>query len=192
MTTPPPPVTGMPTGAKVVLALLILICVAVIGTLIGGFSSFRALQSPTATTESPATTVLAEPSPTSVAPSYTPATAETVITTSERSSTTRSKAATTTSASVPAAPTFAPIPAGVTPLVSDQAPGSYHNLGVSGPTSAEFAQQVQRDYLATPNQGTVTLQSFSPVTGRTIAMTCSNQGEYVLCTGGANANVYLW
>lgn len=192
MSTPPTSGPGMSTGAKVMLTLMLLICVAVIGTLIGGVASFRALQSPGTTT------VVPEPSPSSVAESYAPVADDTEVTdTEEEASAVESyeSASSTASASASSSATTTTrttAPEGVTVIVSDQQPGEFRNLGVSGPTSAEFAQQVQRDYLASSDEGTVTLQSFSPVTGRTITMTCSPQGDYVLCTGGANANVYLW
>ncbi|WP_280763345.1 serine/threonine protein kinase [Prescottella agglutinans] len=62
----------------------------------------------------------------------------------------------------------------------------------SSVTSCEFAEEVRSAYLRQPvRNGTVTISAFSPVTGRSYAMTCSGNAV-VTCTGGNDAVVYVY
>ncbi len=72
--------------------------------------------------------------------------------------------------------------------------GNLDNVWKSGPTSDVFAMAVAKafsdEYRSTKNTSP-TLQVYSAVTGQTYQMTCSDNGQYVHCTGGNNANVYI-
>jgi len=57
----------------------------------------------------------------------------------------------------------------------------------SGTTSCAFALNVAADFFAV---GGGSFDSFSPATGQSYRMTCSN-GNPVTCTGGNNAAVYI-
>ncbi|MFC6317247.1 flagellar basal body-associated FliL family protein [Corynebacterium gerontici] len=72
--------------------------------------------------------------------------------------------------------------------------GNLDNVWKSGPTSDSFALAVAKDFsdqYRTNGNTSPTLNVYSPVTGQTYQMSCSDNGQYVHCTGGNNANVYI-
>lgn len=96
------------------------------------------------------------------------------------------------------APRPASVPGEATPVNSaargNNASGEYQRIWASGATSDDFAQVVHRQWLAEyreSGQANSTIQAYSPTTGKNYTMTCRDAGEYVHCTGGDNANVYI-
>lgn len=73
--------------------------------------------------------------------------------------------------------------------------GNFDNVYTgSSVTSQEFAQQVRVafvDYHLATGQTTGTITAYSPVTGLSYSMNCTDNGDYVTCTGGNNAVVYI-
>ena len=72
--------------------------------------------------------------------------------------------------------------------------GEYQRVWASGATSEDFAQVVHRQWLAEyrdTGRMNNTVQAYSSATGRNYTMTCRDAGQYVHCTGGDNANVYI-
>ena len=73
--------------------------------------------------------------------------------------------------------------------------GNFDNVYTgSSVTSQEFAQQVRVafvDYHLATGQTAGTITAYSPVTGLSYSMNCSDNGDYVTCTGGNNAVVYI-
>ncbi|WP_308116679.1 serine/threonine protein kinase, partial [Rhodococcus zopfii] len=62
----------------------------------------------------------------------------------------------------------------------------------SSATSCEFAEEVRASYLRQLVRGAVvSINAYSPVTGRSYTMTCSGN-TVVTCTGGNDAVVYLY
>ena len=73
--------------------------------------------------------------------------------------------------------------------------GNFNNVYYdSSNTSEEFAVQVReayaRNFLRT-HELNATIVAFSPVTGKDYTMSCRDNGQYVTCTGGVNAIVYI-
>lgn len=72
---------------------------------------------------------------------------------------------------------------------------TYVSSGIytDGPTTSEFAEVVAEDYWNAANdlEGTVSLYSYSPKTGKWYDMTCRGNGSWTHCAGGNNANVYI-
>ena len=73
--------------------------------------------------------------------------------------------------------------------------GNFNNVYYdSANTSEAFAIQVReayaRNFLRT-NELNATIVAFSPVTGKDYTMSCRDNGQYVTCTGGVNAIVYI-
>lgn len=73
--------------------------------------------------------------------------------------------------------------------------GTYKNTYKSGPTSNTFARAVRDSFVShyiSYGSTNATLNVYSAVTGHTYTMYCSDQGSHVHCSGGNNANVYLY
>lgn len=70
------------------------------------------------------------------------------------------------------------------------------NSGARGTpaTSCGFVEQVRKEYAihSTPSSGPSELDVVSPATFRWYRVACFNSGDYVTCTGGAAAVVYLY
>lgn len=96
-------------------------------------------------------------------------------------------------------PTSPALPAGAVPANASawsNAPGGkFENAYVgSSVTSSEFASEVQKSFFAQyhlTKSTTQTLYVVSPVTGQLYEMNCSDNSQYVTCTGGINAVVYI-
>lgn len=72
--------------------------------------------------------------------------------------------------------------------------GDFNNVYASGPTSEPFALAVRDAFVdAYLDNGRTdqTIDVHSSVTGRSYTMTCEDNGSYVHCTGGNDANVYI-
>ncbi|WP_448854635.1 hypothetical protein [Corynebacterium frankenforstense] len=72
--------------------------------------------------------------------------------------------------------------------------GDFNNVYASGPTSEPFALTVRDAFVdAYLDNGRTdqTIDVHSSVTGRSYTMNCKDNGSYVHCTGGNNANVYI-
>lgn len=93
----------------------------------------------------------------------------------------------------PAPATGESVPAYSTPCPSVFTSPSFGTSAVgSGVTSCEFAEEVRSEYLRQGVRGgVVSVDAYSPVTGRTYTMTCSGN-TVVTCTGGNDAVVYLY
>ena len=96
-------------------------------------------------------------------------------------------------------PTSPALPAGAVPANasawSNSPGGKFENAYVgSSVTSSEFASEVQTSFLI-PYQlsksPTQTLHVVSPVTGQLYEMNCTDNSQYVTCTGGINAVGYI-
>lgn len=96
-------------------------------------------------------------------------------------------------------PTYPALPAGAVPANANawsNAPGGkFENAYVgSSVTSSEFASEVQKSFLIQyqlSKSTTQTLHVVSPVTGQLYEMSCIDNSQYVTCTGGINAVVYI-
>ena len=96
-------------------------------------------------------------------------------------------------------PTHPALPAGAVPANANawsNAPGGkFENAYVgSSVTSSEFASEVQKSFLIQyqlSKSTTQTLHVVSPVTGQLYEMNCTDNSQYVTCTGGINAVVYI-
>jgi hypothetical protein len=108
----------------------------------------------------------------------------------------------TAPAPVPAQPTLtapapapAPAPAAGVPGTLIRSGGYLENVRVgSANTSEAFALNVWRAYMDNLAMGgtyNATVYAYSPATGEWYAMDCRETGNYVTCTGGNNAVVYL-
>jgi hypothetical protein len=85
------------------------------------------------------------------------------------------------------------VPAYSTPCASVFSSPSFGRSAVgSSVTSCEFAEEVRASYLRQGiRNGAVSVDAYSPVTGRTYTMNCSGN-TVVTCTGGNDAVVYLY
>ena len=96
-------------------------------------------------------------------------------------------------------PTSPTLPAGAVPANasawSNSPGGKFENAYVgSSVTSSEFASEVQKSFLIQyqlSKSTTQTLHVVSPVTGQLYEMNCTDNSQYVTCTGGINAVVYI-
>ncbi|MGH3562518.1 MAG: hypothetical protein ACRDTN_12145 [Mycobacterium sp.] len=94
-------------------------------------------------------------------------------------------------------PTVAGLPPGAAPCppIDTAVPGRF-NAGARGTpmTSCDFVEQVRKEYLAqgSPSSGPAQLRVFSPATSQWYDLACLSSGDYVTCTGGAAAVVYLY
>ena len=96
-------------------------------------------------------------------------------------------------------PTSPALPAGAVPANasawSNSPGGKFENAYVgSSVTSSEFASEVQKSFFTQyhlTKSTTQTLYVVSPVTGQLYEMNCSDNSQYVTCTGGINAVVYI-
>ncbi|MFC2549412.1 MAG: hypothetical protein ACFNWU_08700 [Corynebacterium matruchotii] len=96
-------------------------------------------------------------------------------------------------------PTSPALPAGAVPANasawSNSPGGKFENAYVgSSVTSSEFASEVQKSFLIQyqlSKSTTQTLHVVSPVTGQLYEMNCTDNSQYVTCTGGINAVVYI-
>lgn len=90
--------------------------------------------------------------------------------------------------------TAAPAPVAAAPAAVPAGQSYSYAYAGSGNTSEAFADSVGAAFFSayassgTPN---VTVNAYSPVTGKTYTMTCRDSGSYVTCTGGNNAVVYI-
>lgn len=121
-----------------------------------------------------------------------PVTVVTTVPPAESSTTTEQK---TSEKQRPAIPN---LPSGVQAVSSGakagRQSGNFDNVWKSGPTSDAFAMAVAKDFsdqYRTSRNTSPTLNVYSPVTGETYQMNCSDNGQYVHCTGGNDANVYI-
>ncbi|CAB0548363.1 hypothetical protein CIP107534_00813 [Corynebacterium diphtheriae] len=73
--------------------------------------------------------------------------------------------------------------------------GNFNNVWIgSSVTSPQFARAVRDAYAsnyAATQQLNATLSVHSEVTGLDYSMQCSDNGQFVICTGGNNAVVYI-
>jgi hypothetical protein len=104
-----------------------------------------------------------------------------------------------------ARPTTANLPGGSVPANdaarNGEPTGQFNAVWVSPPngssyTSEDFGVAVRdafvNDYLADPARAVDrTVNATSPTNGQSYTMSCRDQGSYVHCTGGNNANVYI-
>lgn len=79
---------------------------------------------------------------------------------------------------------------------NDEPAGNLNSVWKSGPTSDEFALDVRDAYVdayldGEPDQFDHDVEVRSRVTGQSYPMTCRDNGKYVHCTGGNDANVYI-
>lgn len=84
------------------------------------------------------------------------------------------------------------VPAG--PALPSYASSVGDNVYTSGPTSNAFAHEVARQWRSdygSSHTGDGSVRAYSPVTGSTYTMNCTNYQTYVHCQGGNNANVYI-
>ncbi|MEJ4100738.1 hypothetical protein V5S96_10280 [Corynebacterium mastitidis] len=141
------------------------------------------------------------------APSSAPPTSDRPTSTSSpsSSSTSPTSARTSTSAPVPtseptsaARPTDPDLPEAASPVNSaarsGRSAGSFQQVWSSGATSDDFAQVVRQEWWKAyqeTGQTDQTVRAYSPATQRSYEMTCRDTGEYIHCTGGNNANVYI-
>ena len=96
-------------------------------------------------------------------------------------------------------PTSPALPAGAVPANasawSNSPGGKFENAYVgSSVTSSEFASEVQKSFLIQyqlSKSTTQTLHVVSPVTRQLYEMNCTDNSQYVTCTGGINAVVYI-
>jgi hypothetical protein len=104
----------------------------------------------------------------------------------------------TASQSTPSAtehvPEYLP-PAESCPRIHPDVPGPF-NAGARGTpaTSCAFVEQVLKEYAAqsSPSPGPVHLKVLSPATRKWYDLACLSSGDYVTCTGGAAAVIYLY
>lgn len=103
-----------------------------------------------------------------------------------------------TTASSQARPSSASLPGGVTAVnsaaMSGEPTGNFNSIWLSGPTTPGFAENVRNAYVnayRADRKTDQTVSASSPTTGMTYTMTCVDQGSYIHCTGGNNANVYI-
>ena len=97
-----------------------------------------------------------------------------------------------------ARPTSADLPGGVTPVnaaaQNGEPTGNFNSIWLSGPTTPGFAENVRNSYVEAyrvDRKTDQTVTASSPTTGQTYTMSCSDQGSYIHCTGGNDANVYI-
>ena len=74
--------------------------------------------------------------------------------------------------------------------------GDLNSVWKSGPTSDSFALAVRDAYVDAYLNGDEddfnhVVEAYSDVTGTSYTMTCRDNGQYVHCTGGNDANVYI-
>lgn len=81
------------------------------------------------------------------------------------------------------------------PRIETDVPGPF-NAGARGTptTSCAFVEQVRKQYSAqgSPVSRPVQLSIFSPATSKWYDLVCLSLGDYVTCTGGAAAVIYLY
>lgn len=85
------------------------------------------------------------------------------------------------------------VPVGATPcpITFDSSEFESSALGTST-TSCAFAEAVRRAYIDNPvRNGSTVVEAFSPVTGLNYKMSCSGDAV-VRCTGGRNADIYIY
>lgn len=174
------------SGAVItLLALLLAIIVAAVVWLFTGFGGDGSAES-----TAPATDVTV----TETAPGM----PETIVSPTADATTAESTSETPSALPV-GRPTQPALPAGATPAndaaASDTDAGDLNNVYTgSAQTSAEFAQSVRdafvTGYLESGQLGGQ-VRVASPVTGERYLMSCEDNGEFITCTGGDNAIVYI-
>ncbi|MCH6196942.1 hypothetical protein MHT86_05455 [Corynebacterium mastitidis] len=146
------------------------------------------LPRPTASSSAPPTsdrpTSTSSPSPSSTSPTSAPTSTSSQPPTSEPASAAR--------------PTDPDLPEAASPVNSaarsGRSAGSFSQVWSSGATSDDFAQVVRQEWWKAyqeTGQTDQTVRAYSPATQRSYEMTCRDTGEYIHCTGGNNANVYI-
>lgn len=183
-------------GTSITIAILVVLLLIIVGTaawLLLGFGNNNSSDnsgdsSPAA--PSPEVTVA------ETAPSETAVAEQTVVTTEAPAETTEESPVTSEPAGRPVDPE---LPSDANPANeaarANTPAGNLNNVYTgSGATSPEFAASVRdgfvSHYLAT-DQLNGQIDATSPVTGNVYSMSCEDNGEYVTCTGGNNAVVYI-
>lgn len=144
----------------------------------------RPTASSSATPTSDRPTSTSSPSPSSTSPTSAPTSTSSPAPTSEPTSAAR--------------PTDPDLPEAASPVNSaarsGRSAGSFSQVWSSGATSDDFAQVVRQEWWKAyqeTGQTDQTVRAYSPATQRSYEMTCRDTGEYIHCTGGNNANVYI-
>lgn len=94
---------------------------------------------------------------------------------------------------------FPELPAGAVPANESarngEPAGNFNNVWRDqAQTSESFAVNVREEYVRhylETNEFDAVITVFSPVTGRNYQMDCKDNGQFVTCTGGNNAVVYI-
>lgn len=204
----PEPSSGGNSNKPMVIALIVLVVVLILA--LAGVVSYLVFNSSTSSDEenqaavgSSATSVVRRTAEASSPVETSSASAPTTTQTTTPATTTASSTAPTTSAQSttqqPSTTTPArvgDVPSYATEVISGYPAGSYQNTYKSGPTSNAFALEVRDSYVsqyAATGAKNQELQVTSPTTGQTYIMRCENKSDaYVQCSGGDNANVYLY
>ncbi|TRX34656.1 hypothetical protein FNY86_02565 [Corynebacterium guaraldiae] len=105
----------------------------------------------------------------------------------------------TTTSKAQKRPEHPDLPAGAIPAndaARNNEPGGNFNSVYRGTevTTEPFANSVRDEYVkhyVDTHEFDAKIKAFSPVTGQSYSMDCSDNGEYVTCTGGNNAVVYI-
>ncbi|WP_438822703.1 protein kinase domain-containing protein [Nocardia barduliensis] len=92
------------------------------------------------------------------------------------------------------------LPGGAKPCGQGQASSGAFTQSATGTvvTSCAFAEEVRRAYVAlgtsqnSARDAPRTVVATSPVTGRTYTMDCRPEGQFITCSGGENAVVYVY
>jgi hypothetical protein len=96
---------------------------------------------------------------------------------------------------IPGPPKGLPLGAAPCESIDTDIPGPF-NAGARGTpaTSCPFVEQVRKEYAAQrlPSSGPVQLKVVSPQTSKWYYVACLGSGDYVTCTGGAGAVIYLY
>lgn len=162
---------GFPTRLLIaVVTLIVILLLALAGTV--GYMMLRS----NSTQESPGASTQAEPE---VA----------TVTATEQAPTTAAQAPAQDNRRVLGPPSWA------SAVDTGYTAGSYKNTYKSGPTSDSFARAVRSTFVQNYTRTgatNATLEVHSSVTGRNYTMHCSDESSYVHCSGGDNANVYLY
>jgi hypothetical protein len=105
----------------------------------------------------------------------------------------------TASQSMPSAteqlPAYLPQGSGLCDQIYPDVPGRFNASARGTPTtSCAFVEQVRKQYSAqgSPVSGPVQLSIFSPATSKWYDLVCLSLGDYVTCSGGAAAVIYLY
>jgi hypothetical protein len=92
-------------------------------------------------------------------------------------------------------PKYLPPGADWCPQIYPDVPGRFDASARGTPaTSCQFAEEVRKEYWAQspPSSGPAGLKVLSPATRNWYDLACLSSGDYVTCTGGAAAVIYLY